>query len=370
MSKVCLIGNSGINKHLLDGQTTKVRLYLSVLKQEHCDVLFIDLENFIHHALTILNQIRKAVHCCDRIVLISAERGCKILIPYINFLNRRFKKIFILPLVGTSVLHYSIDRLSDNDKRRFFDGEYNICKFDKRTSKQLSQISCILPETKIISCAFKVFYHLNNVFTLTNFRDYYPQTKKGTKPSSPLSILFLSRVMREKGLFDLLSVVDDFNSQNIPIRLDVYGTNCLNKADDIIFENYIKKGTCRYLGSVENKDVISTISYYDLFVFPTRFIGEGTPGVIIESLLGGVPVLTSDFPQAPLLLKNGYDSLFFKMGNSDDLKEKMMYILKNHNKLNQMKKNAQKSGLQFTYCYNRKIFLKYICGLNEKIQNE
>ena len=42
--------------------------------------------------------------------------------------------------------------------------------------------------------------------------------------------------------------------------------------------------------------MVQTLANYDLSVFPTRFIGEGTPGVIVESLLAGTPVLTSNFP--------------------------------------------------------------------------
>ena len=115
MSKILLIGNSGLKKNSLDGQTIKVRLYLKKIRDEGFDVVFIDLEGFAKRPISTLYSIKKNIRTCDRIVLLTAERGSKILIPFINFINQSHKKPFIFPLFGISVLHYSFDNLSVND---------------------------------------------------------------------------------------------------------------------------------------------------------------------------------------------------------------------------------------------------------------
>ena len=95
-------------------------------------------------------------------------------------------------------------------------------------------------------------------------------------------------------------------------------------------------------------------------------MGEGTPGAIVESLIAGTPVLTSNFPQAKYLLNDGKDSLFYEMFNKEELKNKLLYIINNRSVLESMSKEAFNSGKKYTYEYERKNFLKYVCGVEEK----
>ncbi len=363
---ICLIGNSGLKRHGLDGQTAKVRLYLKKIKDEGFETLFIDLENFFRRPISTLNKIRRAIKKCDRIVLISAERGCKVLLPFINFFNKKFKKPIVLPLVGTSVLHYSIDDLTDNEKKDFFfNKNYGLCKFDKKTSKQLSQLKYVLPETDMLSELFRRFFCIDNVETLNNFRDVGLRRNNRKKIGSQTKIVFLSRVMREKGVFDLLNAVKKLNMSGHHLQLDIFGSLVLNNRDYLLFNEYLDENI-HYLGFVDFSSVVDVLSKYDLFVFPTRFIGEGTPGVIVESLIAGTPILSSNFPQAALLLKDGKDSILFDLNNSDDLLNKLTYIVENKDLLNDLSRNAFDSGMLLTYSAERKNFLKYICGVEDK----
>ena len=362
---ICLIGNSGLKRHGVDGQTAKVRLYLKKIKDEGLEVLFIDLEDFFRRPLSIFSKINKAIKICDRIVLISAQRGCKILLPYINFCNRKLKKPVILPLIGTNVLHYSMDKLSTEEKIDFLiNKNYSLCKFDKKTSRQLSQLQYVLPETDLLSEVFADFFKINNVRTLNNFRDVVPITnRKKTNPKS-LRLVFLSRVMREKGIFDLLEAVKELNAKGYNLCLDIYGNRFISKVDKVLFDSYLNE-QIRYLGQVEFDSVIDVLSKYDLFVFPTRFIGEGTPGVIAESLIAGTPVLSSNFPQASILLEDGKNSLLYEINNPDDLIKKIKMLVSESKLLNNLTQNAYASGGLYTYTAERKKFLKYICGIEE-----
>ena len=359
---ICLIGNSGLKKHGVDGQTAKVRLYLKKIKDEGNDTYFIDLEGFLVHPFSILRRIKKGIKICDRIILITAERGCKVLIPYINRLNKKYKKDFILPLVGTSVLHYSIDKLTDEEKNDFIiNGNYSLVKPDKFLTKQLSKISYILPETELLTRIFREYYKLSNVYTLNNFRDVDETVYQRKVKSDILRVVFLSRVMREKGIFDLLEVIKTLNDETNLIQLDIYGKKFLDNADSQLFDTYLCH-SIRYNGVLEHSKVIETLSQHDLFIFPTRFIGEGTPGVIVESLLAGTPVITSDFPQARLLLEDGMDSFFYKMGDLNELRKKIKLVLESPDLLKTISINAFEHGKLYTYNVERNKFLKYICG--------
>ena len=361
MPRICLIGNSGRLSHVIDGQTTKLSIYQKKIQDEGFEVSFIELDHFLRHPISTLSKIKKAIKICDRIVLIAAQRGCKILIPFINHYNKKYKKPFILPLIGTSVLHYSIDKLSDEEKNDFLlNGNYSLCKPNKKMSKELSKITYILPETDLLTKVFSEFYQITNVRTLNNFRENAAVTNESKKNEGKLKLVFLSRVMREKGIFDLLDVTNNLLNNGVELELDIYGKLLLSNEDEAIFNKSLNDRV-HYKGCVEFEKVINTLANYDLFIFPTRFVGEGTPGVISESLIAGTPVISSNFPQAKLLMKDGVDSLFYKMGDKKDLENRILCLLYNPKVLSKMKIEAMKSGEHFLYKHERDTFLKYIC---------
>ena len=366
---VCLIGNSGTTENLKDGQTSKVRLYLKKIKDEGYEVNFIDLENFTKHPFSTLIKIKKAIKSCERIVLITAKKGCRVLIPYINFFNKRLKKPFVLPLVGTSFLHFSIDKLSVEEKNRFLlKSDYSLSKRPIIFSKQLSKITYIFPETDLLTKTFKNFYHLNNVITLTNFREGFGNSGLTiVNNDNILRLVYLSRIMSEKGIFDLIQAVSDINDNKKHITLDIYGDEFLKQDESKLFNSYLDDSII-FRGHIDFNEVVNTISKYDVFVFPTRFVGEGVPGVIVESLLANTPILTSDFPQVYSILKNGYDSVFYKMFDKEDLKNKLLYLLKNKKQIIRLKEGVKETAKKYTYKHERSTFLKYICGkdVNER----
>lgn len=365
MNKILLIGNSGMQKKETNGQTIKVCLYLKKIKDEGFDVSFVDLEKFSKQPISTILAIKKGMLNADRIVLMTAERGIKILLPFINKVNKRAKKPLVFPLIGISALHYSIDGLIDDEKNDFFiNHNYSKIKAPRWLLRQLSQITYILPETELLCEAFSNFYQLNNVYQLNNFRDHIPSNAFRNE-NECLRIVFLSRVMDIKGIFELIECVYEINKAGHTLHLDVFGELHFSKDEMIRFNSMLNGNAICYKGTVSNEKTISIFNNYDIFVFPTKYYGEGTPGVIVESLLAGTPILTSSFPQVTNLLKDGYDSLFFKMCDKEDLKDKLLYIIKNKHILPILRKGALESGQKYTYEHEKKKFLKYVCGIEE-----
>ena len=362
MNKICLIGNSGRKSGGMDGQTSKVRLYLKKIKDEGFDVFFVDLESFSKRPLRVLLEIKKAIKTCNRVILISAERGCRLLIPFINFFNKKRQIPFILPLVGTSVLHFSLDKLDEKKQYEFmFGGNFSLVSPSEKIKRNLSMITYILPETELLTDVYRKYYGLKNVVTLNNFRDItaFPRI---AKENDKLKIIFYSRVMEKKGIFDIINACRSVEN-NCCFIFDIYGPLYLSKEEREIFFSLLDDHI-HYLGVVDPADSVKLLASYDLMVFPTRFATEGTPGVIVESLIAGTPVLSSAFPQANVLLKNGFDSVQYTFLDKEDLQVKLDQIVKNRDFLIELTKNAQISGEKYTYSHERKIFLKYICGID------
>lgn len=360
--KILLIGNAGTKNNLKDGQTTKMRLYHKKIMEEGNEVTLVDLESFFHHPFKVFKSIKVEIKKCDRIVLISGERACKLLIPLINRWNKKRKVPFVLPLVGSGVLHFSIDHLSKDKQLEFInEKKFDLGKKKRKIEKELKKISFILPETELMKDVYESFYGLNNCAVLNNFRDVN-LTISVPESSNKLSIVFLSRVMRLKGIFELIDALNKIKKDGFDISLDIYGDLNLSENDMAIFYSKLNENIM-YKGGLDNSEVIEKISHYDLFAFPTNAAYEGTPGVIAESLIAGTPVLSSNFPQAKYLLKDGYDSIIYQMFDVNDLEEKTLYCLNNKTKLAKMRANAIKSGEKYLYKNVRDKFLKYVCGV-------
>lgn len=363
MKKVLLIGNTGKNK-VLNGQTIKVRLYKDLLIKENVDFNFVDLKDFSHHPISSLIKIKKYIKDSERIVLITAQRGVKVLIPFINSCNKKYKRPFILPMIGINILHKYTDDLNEEDHYSFMhDCNFKGVKPSKKDTKQLQKITYILPENEMIKKVLVSFFKLENVEVLQNFRDSDFECKNHKRSSDALNIIFLSRVMRNKGVFELIDAVKEINEKETLIKLDIYGEKYMDSNDSILFDSLLDSNVT-YQGPCSNDKVIGTISLYDLFVFPTLFKSEGTPGVIAESFIAGVPVLSSNFTQAPALMTNGVDSIIYEPSTRDELKNALINILKERKHID-LAKNVINSRKKYFYTYNRELYLKYICGLEK-----
>jgi glycosyltransferase involved in cell wall biosynthesis len=75
--------------------------------------------------------------------------------------------------------------------------------------------------------------------------------------------------------------------------LDIYGP----VAPDFeahFFEVVARNPKVRYMGVIPNKQVIDTLSRYDVLLFPSSYPGEGFPGILLEGAYAGIYCLASD----------------------------------------------------------------------------
>ena len=355
---ILLIGNYSVGVDVFDGQRLKVRLYYDLLIRCGFSVELVDLMQIKKHPIKLFMQIKNGIKKCKTILLICAYGGAKVLIPLINKLNKG-KKRFVYSVVGISLLHYPLDGQSQDVSLDFFENNNfsNVKKAKKWMIKSLKRIDLILVETDTLAKAYRSYFELENVVTLTNFRtNTHFSDKKNHK------IVFLSRVCEQKGIFDLLGAVINLNSKGENIFLDIYGPLQMSGQEKLMFDELIKHKHINYCGEANPNSVIKIISTYELFVFPTRYLGEGTPGVLVESLLAGTPVLCSNFLQAKDILKDGYDSVFFEMFNKNELEAKISKIMGDDMIAARLKNNARISSRRYLFESNKKKFIRYIVG--------
>ena len=107
----------------------------------------------------------------------------------------------------------------------------------------------------------------------------------------------MSHVSDEKGVGTLLEA---FRLLPKDYQLDIYGA-----IKDKRYENYDwEKRHVSYKGEISSDEVLRKLNEYQLLVLPTSY-REGYPGIIIEALSLGVPVVSTIVGGIPEIIQDG-----------------------------------------------------------------
>ncbi len=358
--KICFIGNDGGERDTYDGQTLKIRLYKRVLDDEGIPYRFINLYHWKKHLLSVISNIKKAVNECDSIFLMAGANGCRKILPIINSFNRRKKKKISVSMIGRGALAISLDKKGVDSDKFFLQNEYRNFQ-DKTTKRNLSKVSAVILETDVLTNTYRRFFGLDNCITIYNFR----KSIKGIVPrpasARGLKLVYLSRVRSDKGVFDAMAAVSELPIE-LDVTLDIYGNIEMNGDEKQDFDQRLGQ-RIHYKGELANSEVIPTLALYDYFVFPTR-CSEGMPGVLIEALLAGTPVISTRFTQSKAILDEGKDSLLYGVGCVNELKGILCDLLEHKEKRLDMSKNAINNSKKYSYESNRDILFSTL-GIKE-----
>lgn len=140
----------------------------------------------------------------------------------------------------------------------------------------------------------------------------YPYTAY-PKEEQPIRFLFIGRVMREKGIEELLQAVERLRAEQYPVCLDVVGP-CEEDYVSIMKQKE-QEGWLTYHGY--QKDVKTFIEACHCFILPSWH--EGMANTNLESAAMGRPVITSDIPGCREAVVEHRSGLLCQAGNGDSL---------------------------------------------------
>ncbi len=222
---------------------------------------------------------------------------------------------------------------------------HNRVKNDEKLLSCLKDCKKIYVETLSLMKKLEVT-GLTNVVFLPNFKDYSFSPRN--KPiNDKTELVFFSRVCKEKGVELAIDAVKQL-SKKYAVKLDIYGP---------IDDSYKKKlellikdtPNIRYNGVLkpDTNETYEILSQYDLMLFPTFHKGEGFPGAIIDSYISGVPVLATNWKYNSEIVEEGKTGWLVEPNNEKALEEKLIEILYNKEKLNQMRKNCVEEAKKY-----------------------
>ena len=153
------------------------------------------------------------------------------------------------------------------------------------------------------------------------------------------TILFLSRLDKDKGIIELIKACKVLKSENEEFTLSIVGdgefageaailAKKMGVDDRIIFHGpvYDKKEKQRFY---ENSDI---------YILPTYH--EGFPRTLYEAMIYGTPVITTFVGGIPYLMRAGYNCLEIKPHSVDSIVAQLKFAFHNYADMIQTAKNA------------------------------
>ena len=215
--------------------------------------------------------------------------------------------------------------------------------------KAFLKADVVTAETIGIKSELEEAYSLSNVVYMPNYKvleSKIPMVNEESFDEPALRLLFLSNMYDKKGVGTLLTAFKECREVGISIDLDYYGPILPGLSQEILTE-IEQMDRVRYMGEVENEKVLSVMSSYHLFIFPTEHLTEGFPAVLVEAMLTGLPVIASDVNYNGEIIRDGINGLIFTRGNAEALKEKIEWCTSHRKELRDMSLRNRKEALKY-----------------------
>jgi glycosyltransferase involved in cell wall biosynthesis len=194
----------------------------------------------------------------------------------------------------------------------------------------------------------KYFSHLNkNTYWFPNVR-----TKPNTIRSGDFKkrFLFVGNITKEKGIVELLEASNKLDST---YTIHLYGK--INH-DLSGFDFSMYKAV--YKNPLTHQEVLEIMYQYDVLVLPSY--REGYPGVVIEALSIGLPVIVTNLSGIKEMVDENC-AVFIKPGSSDDIVRAIVSF--NNENYSVFSTNALK---YFEYFDSEQHTIKYLNRINKK----
>jgi glycosyltransferase involved in cell wall biosynthesis len=168
----------------------------------------------------------------------------------------------------------------------------------------------------------------------------------------PTRFLFLGRMAETKGTLAVMRALGHrlLRNRARELQVDFYGTLEAEHRDDFLIA-LSHHACCTYKGYLDvtndPKGAYDTISGYHGMLFPTHWMGEGFPGVILDAYLCGVPVIATDWNMNRDVVQDGVTGRLIPAGDPAALAAAMTSVMDDRGEWARMSRNCHEAVLRF-----------------------
>ena len=175
------------------------------------------------------------------------------------------------------------------------------------------------------------FLKENKIFELDNFVEDFLFEESIIKRLDKLRIIYLSNLMTEKGVFDLLDSLKILNENNIEFEAKIAGGIDASVEEEIKQKLNDMPNCVDYLGLVHGKEKKKLLEWGNVFVFPTYYSMEGQPISIFEAMATGNIILTTEHAGIPDVFKDEINGFYIEKKSPNLIATKLQMMAGNMN---------------------------------------
>lgn len=341
-----MIGHFAFGFEFFDGQTVKTQIVTEELENQlgKDQVLKLDTHGGWKVLLKSPFQVFRALKNSTNVLIFPAHNGLKVYAPLL-WLEKMFFK--------SRKIHYIVigGWLSNFLSKR------------KILSAILRKFDGIYVETSTMKKALEG-QGFNNVIIVPNCKKLSVISEAAVSSWShpPYKLCTFSRVMKEKGIDDIVNAVININNScNETIySLDIFGPIDESQTEWFeILQQKFPEYIC-YKGVVPFAKSVETVKNYFALVFPTRFYTEGVPGTIIDAYAAGVPVISSKWESFNDIVDEGKTGIGYTFADAGALEDVLTKVYKNLACILDMKRNCIEKSMEFLPSTVIGRFIKYL----------
>lgn len=310
--RLALIGAIGLGKPPMNGEEVKNQLLLAFLSERY-PVQVVDTADWKRKPWVVARVLWTALMGRQDTTILSASSGSvhtllRILSPF-----RRAKAKVIYMVVGGYV-HLGIGN-----------GRFKADAF--------SGLKAIVMQGDSMRAAMEELGICSPLHVMPNSKPLLRTYGDASKYSDPkVRFLFLGRVSESKGTLLVFKALEHplLRERTSEFSVDFFGKiEEVHRAD---FESGIRKNlNCGYAGYLDvtndAEKSYGMLSAYHAMLFPTFWMGEGFPGVVIDCYVAGVPVIASDWNMNREVIHDGVTGRIIPVQDPSALAEAMASVL-------------------------------------------
>lgn len=296
-------------------------------KELSIDLYFLDVKgryNFVDGYFKLRKVIKKIK---PDIIVSSLYRA--------NILSRLVSKNLHIPLVGTFVNNKYSKFLDANKKKTLTEKMFFL--LDKSTAAipdcyisnsdsiaETNSKALNIPQNKI-----KTIYRGRNA-------DHIPLWKR-PEDNDTFEFISVGRLLYQKGYEELLKAFSRLKKDYPAIRLTIYGEGIHRTKLSALLNELNIGNEVSLPGNVPF--VYQQFSKANCFVFPSH--DEGFSGALVEAMMSGIPIVSSDIPMNLEAVKDGFSGKTFKVKDAESLYQNMKWVFENYEKAIENGSNAR-----------------------------
>ncbi len=196
--------------------------------------------------------------------------------------------------------------------------------------------------------------------------DYYSRTDEVEEKAAVLrdsnryTFLFVGRIVRDKGINELVAAFQRLAIENPYVRLFLVGASeeNLDPVDPLTVEAIKKESRIVSVGRKSGTDLLAYYAASDCFVFPSY--REGFPNTVLEAGAMGLPCIVTDINGSREIISNRFNGLVVPSHDADALYEAMKWMLDNPGKRESMASVSREHiAAHYEQGFVRKCLLDY-----------